>query len=319
MHLRNVLLIGGSGLIGSAIARRLSAAGVGVTVPTRRRERAKGLILLPTVDVVQARVTDPAVLAGLVQGQDAVINLVGILQGSRGTPYGPQFKALHVDLPANLAAACVAAGVPRLVHLSALGAAADAPSMYLRSKAAGEAALLALREQLAVTLIRPSVVFGAQDRFLNLFAQLQAMFPCIALGRAQARLQPVHVEDVAQAVVNVLDQPDTFGKAYDIAGPRVYTLKELMQYAGSVSGHPRVVLELPDRLAYLQAWCMEWLPNPPLSRDNLDSMRIDSVLPGALAPELGVHPVALEAVVPGYLSGVSPRERYMKLRDHAGR
>lgn len=319
MQLRNVLLIGGSGLIGSAIARKLSAAGLRVTIPTRRRERVKHLIMLPTVDVVQAKVTDAAVLAALVRGQDAVINLAGILQGGRGTPYGPAFRQVHVDLPANIAAACVAAGVKRLLHFSALGAAADAPSMYLRSKAAGEAAVLAVKEQVAVTVFRPSIVFGPQDRFLNFFALLQRRFPFIALGRAQAKMQPVYVEDVAQAVLNALDHPATFGATYEIAGPRVYTLKELMQYAGAVSGHPRLVIELPDSLAYLQAGLMEWLPNPPLSRDNLDTMRVDNVMAGAVAPELGVHPVAMEAVVPGYLSGASPRERYMKLRDHAGR
>jgi NADH dehydrogenase len=319
MHMRNVLVIGGSGFAGSAVVRKLSAAGVRVVVPTRRRERAKHLILLPTVDVVEARVADPVALRGLVQGMDAVINLVGILHSRGGSPYGPDFKAAHVDLPAAIAQACVAAKVPRLVHVSSLNAAADAPSMYLRSKAAGEAAVLAVKDQLAVTIIRPSVMFGAEDKFLNMFAQMQSLAPFVPLGRAGAKLQPVHVEDVAQAIVNVLANPATFGHAYDIAGPKAYTLKQLMQYAGAVSGHPRLVIELPEALAYMQAWTMEWLPVPPLSRDNLDSMKVDNVMAGPLASELGVTPVAMEAVVPEYLAHQNPRERFMKLRDHAGR
>jgi len=319
MQTRKVLLIGGSGLIGAAIADKLTAAEIQVTVPTRNRERAKHLILLPTIDVVQAKVSDPAQLAQLVRGQDAVINLVGILQSRGGDPYGPDFKAAHVDLARNVAQACVDAGVPRLIHMSALGARADAPSMYLRSKAAGEAAVLAFQDRLAVTIFRPSVVFGQDDKFLNLFAQLQGMAPFFPLGRGGAKLQPVYVEDVAQAVFNVLDNQVTFGKTYELAGPKAYTLKQLVQYAGAVSGHPRLVIDLPDALAYLQAWFMEILPNPPLSRDNLDSLKADNLMAGALAPELGVTPVALEAEAPLYLAGQSPRERFMRLRDHAGR
>ena len=322
MHLRNVLLIGGSGFIGSAIAARLSGAGVNVLVPTRRRERAKALILLPTVEVVEAQVHDEAQLAQLVRGMDAVINLVGVLHGSRGRhgePYGPQFKQAHVDLPRKIAQACVNAGVPRLVHVSALGARADAPAMYLRSKAAGEAALMEFKDRLALTILRPSVCFGPDDQFLNLFAHLQAMMLFFPLGRAEAKLQPVYVEDVAQAAINVLTNPATFGQAYDIAGPRVYTLKELVQYAGAQSGHPRLVVALPEPLAYLQAWMMEWLPNPPLSRDNLDAVKVDNIMAGKVAPELGITPVALETIGPMYLSHQTPRDRYMQLRDHAGR
>lgn len=323
MHMRNVLLIGGSGFIGSVIARKLSAAGVRVVVPTRNRERAKHLILLPTVEVVQARVAEPDDLKRLVRGMDAVINLAGVLHSRGGDPYGPQFKAVHVDLAGAVAQACVAAKVPRLIHFSSLGAAAGAPSMYLRSKAAGETAveteMRAANGQVAVTILRPSVVFGEDDSFINMFARMQALAPFIPLGRADSRLQPVHVEDVAQAAVNALTNPATFGHAYDIAGPRVYTLRQLMQYAGQLSGHPRLVIALPGPLAYLQAWLMEFLPAPPISRDNLDSLKSDSVMAGGVAPELGVTPVAMEAVVPLYLAHQLPRQRLMKLRDHAGR
>ena len=319
MTARNILILGGSGFIGSALVRKLCGQGLKVVVPTRHRERSKHLIVLPTVDVVEADIDDAATLSALVSRADAVINLVGILHGDTGSPYGARFKAVHVDLPGRVGAACHAAGETRLLHMSALGAAADAPSMYLRSKAAGEAAVRAAAPRAALTVFRPSVVFGRDDAFINLFARLQRILPLVAVGRPGARLAPVHVEDVAQAIVNAIDNPSTFGRTYDLAGSQVMTLKEIIQFAGRVSGHPRPVIGLPDSLAYLQAWAMEWAPFKLLSRDNLASLRIDSVSTAGFAPELGVSPVVMEAVVPGYLAGHSPRERYMQFRDHAGR
>ena len=327
MTSRHVLVIGGSGFIGSAIVAKLSAAGKRVLVPTRRRERAKHLITLPTVDVVEANVHDAPALAGLMQGMDAVINLVGVLHSDTGTPYGKRFQMAHVDLARKVGEACVAAGMPRLLHMSSLGADSHAPSMYLRSKAAGEAAVTtALRGAAActaLTVFRPSVVFGQGDKFINLFARLQRYAPLVPLGKPDAKLQCIWVEDLARAFVNALDAPHTFGKTYELAGPKVYTLKQLVEYAGQVSGHPRLVFGLPDRLAYMQAWMMEMGPVEMLSRDNLDSAKVDSVISDAalqtLKTELGITPAAMEAVVPGYLSGHSPKQRYMLLRDHAGR
>ena len=319
MTSRNILVIGGSGFIGSAIVAKLCAQGRRVVVPTRRRERAKHLILLPTADVVEAEVNDAQVLARLMAGVDAVINLVGVLHSDTGTPYGRRFKAAHVDLPRKIGEACVAAGVPRLLHMSSLCADANGPSMYLRSKAAGEAVLREAAPGVALTMFRPSVVFGRGDKFINLFAWMQRYLPFVALGRADAKLQPVWVEDVAQAFVNALDEPRTFGHTYDLAGPRVYTLRKLVEYAGGVSGHPRRVFGLPDKLAYLQAWMLEYAPIELLSRDNLDSTKVDSVMQGTLPAELGVKPAAMEAVVPAYLSGQSPKERFSHLRDHARR
>ena len=349
MTSHTILLIGGSGFIGSAIAARLCAQGKRVIVPARNRERAKHLILLPTADVVEADVNQPETLAALMKGVDAVINLVGVLHSDTGTPYGRRFKAAHVDLARNVAEACVSAGVPRLLHMSSLCADANGPSMYLRSKAAGEAAV---REALgatvasspvataaaanavsastgvnatqgaagtALTIFRTSVVFGRNDKFINLFAWMQKFAPFVLLGRPDAKLQPVWVEDVAQAFVNALDEPRTFGHTYELAGPKVYTLKQLVEYAGAVSGHARKVIGLPDGLAYLQAWSMEFAPIEMLSRDNLDSTKVDNVMQGAVAAELKVTPAAMEAVVPACLSGKSPKARYTQFRDHARR
>ena len=201
----------------------------------------------------------------------------------------------------------MAQGVPRYLHMSALGAAADAPSMYLRSKAAGEREAQS-NPALATTIFRPSVIFGQDDHFMNRFASLQKLFPVMPLGAADARFQPVWVEDVARAFINALDVHATIGQTYELAGPKVYTLRELVRLAGVWSGHPRPVIGLPAALARLQAGLLECLPGEPLmSRDNLDSMKVDNVAAGPIAPVLGIDPVALEAVAPYYLSGQAPR------------
>ena len=299
----SVLVIGGTGFIGGHLVAQLAATGRRVIVPTRHGSRLRKFSVLPTVEVVEANVHDAATLSGLARQADAVINLVGVLhsgRGAAGSRYGPAFAAAHVALPKKIITACTVAGVHRYLHMSALGAAIDGSSMYLRSKADGEEA--ALTSLLDTTVFRPSVVFGPDDQFLNLFAQLQKFFPVMPLGGAEARFQPVYVGDVAQAFVNALENPATFGKVYELGGPRVYTLRELVMLAGALSGHARPVLALPPALARLQAFALEWLPGGPLmSRDNLDSMQQDNVLHGPIAPELGIVPSALETIAPRYL------------------
>jgi NADH dehydrogenase len=208
-----ILVLGGSGFIGSHMVAQLAHAEREIIVPTRHAARARHLILLPGVEVVQADVHDAPTLERLVARADAVINLVGILHsrpGRSGTPYGPDFERAHVELPRKIVAACAKAGVHRYLHMSALGAAADGPSMYARSKAAGEAAARA-DPGLAVTVLRPSVVFGEEDRFLNLFASLQKFLPLVLLGRADSRFQPVYVKDVARAFIAALAQREAIG------------------------------------------------------------------------------------------------------------
>jgi uncharacterized protein YbjT (DUF2867 family) len=265
-------------------------------VPTRRLRHAQVVQSLPGVTVVQADVFHD--LPALVQGQDAVVNLVAILQGSAAA-----FEHVHVELPKRIAAA----GTRRLVHVSALGVAEHAPSRYLRSKAAGEAALqvAAQTHPLELTLLRPSLVFGNGDKSVNLFARLQGLFPLMPLGGAAARLQPVWVQDLARALVEVLLRPDTAGQTYEIAGPRELTLAELVRLAGRIAGHQKPVLALPGPLASLQALAMECLPGEPLlSRDNLASLSVPNVPSGKLPglAELGITPASLEAVLPTYLA-----------------
>jgi uncharacterized protein YbjT (DUF2867 family) len=303
MHYPTVLVIGGTGFIGGHLVAKLAASNRRVIVPTRHASRSRRFSVLPTVEVIEANVHDDAVLAKLVRRADAVINLVGVLhsgRGKRGSRYGPAFEAAHVTLPKKIVAACRQAGVQRYLHMSALGASANGSSMYLRSKADGEVA--ALDPALHTTVFRPSVVFGPDDAFLNLFASLQAVFPIMPLGGADARFQPVYVGDVATAFVHALENPATFARLYELGGPRIYTLRELVALAGELSGHARPIIALPPALARLQALALEWMPGGPLmSRDNLDSMQQDNVLSGPIAPELDIVPTALDAIAPRYL------------------
>jgi uncharacterized protein YbjT (DUF2867 family) len=296
-----ILILGGTGFVGRTLCEKLverfGGANARIVVPTRRRARAKAVALLPTVEVVPANVHDDGELARLVAGCESVVNLVAILHGSAA-----DFDRVHVQLPRRLAEACAAANVNRVVHVSALGASADAPSHYLRSKAAGEAVLAS--KGLDLTVLRPSVIFGDGDRFLNLFARMQRIFPVLPLAAASARFQPVWVDDVAAAVVRCLDDRTTYDETIECCGPEVYTLKQLVQIAGRTSGHERPIIGLPAALARLQAGVFEWLPGEPLmSRDNLDSMRVASVASGTLPglARLGIQPTALEAIAPLYL------------------
>jgi len=297
---RRILVLGGTGFVGHALCEKLAETDADgrIVVATRRLLHASTLLPLPTIEVVEGDVHDDVVLARLVSGADAVVNLVAILHGSAA-----DFERVHVELPRRLARACAAAGVRRVVHVSALGAAADAPSNYLRSKAAGEAALA--QAGLDLTLLRPSVIFGAGDRLLNLFAQLQAFAPVVPLAAGDARFQPVWVGDVAEAIVRCLDRRDSIGRTFELAGPEVLTLSQLVRLAGRWAGHERPQLALPAALATLQATLLEWLPGEPLmSRDNLASMRVPNVaggtLPGLAA--LGIDAASLAAVAPGYLA-----------------
>ena len=213
--MKNILILGGSGFIGRHVCEALERAGLYATVPTRRLP-ARSVQMLPRVTVVSADVHDPAQLSTLVRGHDAVINLVAILHGT-----AQSFDHVHVQLPRLLAQTCADQGVRRLVHMSALGVDVNGPSLYLRSKAQGDAVLqdMASRHGLELTLLQPSVVFGADDRFINVFAQLQALAPVVPLASAQALFQPVWVQDVAQALVHALVSPASHGQRFELVGP----------------------------------------------------------------------------------------------------
>src|SRR5688572_2569984 len=323
MKFGSVLVVGGSGFIGRHLVASLAAAGVRVTVPSRRRERAKHLILLPTVDVVEADVMAEGVLHRLCAGKQAVYNLVGILHSRRGrrdergpNEYGPDFARAHVELPQAIIAACRTMGVRRLLHVSALGAAPDAPSEYLRSKGIGERAVLAA-EDLEVSVFRPSVVFGPEDSFLNQFARLTRFMPAVAVPCPEAKFQPVYVGDVARALHFALEEPEARGKAFELCGPRVYTMKALVEAVCAMTGRRRLVIGLSERLSYLQAWMLEHLPGKLMTRDNYRSMQVANTCNTQFP--FGLQPQALEAVAPAYLGHLAPRERYPQLRWRARR
>ncbi len=317
--MKRILVLGGSGFIGRHVCEKASRLDCRITVPTRRRNNAQAVQSLPWVDVIEADIHDEAALRRLVHGHDAVVNLIAILHGDVAA-----FDHVHVDLPQKLVRACQAASVRRVVHVSALGAAPDAPSLYLRSKAKGEAVLAT--SGLDHTIVRPSVVFGMYDRFLNLFARLQELFPVMPLACADARFQPVWVQDVANAVVRLLQRHGPIPGLMDskhpavieACGPEVFTLRELVQLAGQISGNPRPVIALPRALGRLQAWMMEMMPGEPMiSRDNLASMQIDNVASGVVPglDTLGIISSSLRSIAPTYLSaaGADPMLAYRQL------
>ncbi len=317
--MKRILVLGGSGFIGRHLCEKAYALDCRVTVPTRRRDSAQTVQSLPWVDVIEADIHDETALTRLAHGHDAVVNLVAILHGNVAA-----FDQVHVALPQKLVRACQAAGVRRLVHVSALGAAPDAPSLYLRSKAKGEAVVAA--SGMDTSVLRPSVVFGAQDRFLNLFARLQELFPVLPLAGAEARFQPVWVQDVALAIVRLLQRQGPIPGLIDpvhpavveACGPEIFTLRQLVQLAGRLSGNPRPVIALPTSLGRLQAWFMEMLPGEPLiSRDNLASMQIDNVASGVVPglKSLGINPASLRGIAATYLSavGADPLLEYRRL------
>jgi NADH dehydrogenase len=256
-------------------------------------------------------VHDDAELDELLADCDVVVNLVGILHDGHGRPYGKGFARVHVDLPRRIAQGCRRHGVRHMVHVSALGADSKGPSMYLRSKGDGETAIrdaFADSQTSGWTIIRPSVVFGPDDDFTNLFARLARWFPVLPLAGAGTRMQPVYVEDVATVIDTILDDPHARGRIYEVAGPQVHTLGEIAGMCAKWSGHPRAVMAVPLGIGRLQAGVLACLPGKPLmTPDNLDSLKVDNVAREPMASELGVVPAPMEAVVPGYLG--PPRTR----------
>jgi len=295
-----VTVFGGAGFIGRHLVRRLAARGATVRVATRSPNTAGHLLPMGEVgQIVLARfVEDETAIRGLVEGASAVVNLLGILfERRRG-----DFERVHAALPERIASAARAAGVRRFVHVSAIGADPASPSLYARSKAAGERAVRAAFPE--AVILRPSVVFGPEDGFFNRFAAMARISPVLPLvGGGGTRFQPVYVGDVADAIVAALARPDAAGRTFELGGPKVYSFEELLRYVLEVTGRRRLLLPLPWWLARLQARIFEFLPTPPLTRDQVSLLERDNVVsPGAPGlAELGIAPTPLETVVPSYL------------------
>jgi len=277
----DILLIGGNGFVGRVISAQLQLAGYSVLVPTGHLAAARELRMLPKVHVEEADIHEFDVLqslCGRIKPNGAVINLVGVLHDKPDQPYGKVFKAAHVELPKNVMTAMQLHGLKRYLHMSALGADSQGPSMYQRSKGDGEAAVKA--SSLDWTIFRPSVIFGAQDQFINLFSKLTKLFPAMPLANHQAQFQPVSVDDVATAFVKSLSMPQTIHQTYDLVGPTIYTMREIVEFAARKAKTSCAIIPVPAFVGYLQALAFEFLPGPTLmSRDNIASMQLPNVLP----------------------------------------
>ena len=299
---KKILLIGGTGFVGKKIAAQLVTNGYEVIVPTRFPAHAKELSVLPRLKLVPSDVHNPQALAQLMSGLsqgDAVINLVGILHDRPGVPYGKNFAKNHVELTRSIVQALKQANLTRYIHMSALGADSQGPSMYQRSK--GDAEQIVKQSGLRWTIFRPSVIFGRDDRFINLFATLLKFAPLMPLAGYHAKFQPVSVHDVAKVFVMALTDERTVHQAYDLAGPHTYRLSDLVRFAGKMSGISRPVVPLPNCVGKIQAFFIEKMPGPTLmSRDNIDSMKVDNILPGDGNPirdVFGFEPEPLESLL----------------------
>jgi NADH dehydrogenase len=298
-------VLGGSGFVGSRLVAHLANAGVAVTVPTRDPERCRHLRLLPTVRIVHADIHAPGALENLLRGNDAMINLVGILNEAGRD--GAGFRRAHVDLTRRVIDACAHAGVGRLVQVSALNAAdpdaaGASTSHYLRSK--GEAEALVRASRLRWTILQPSVIFGPGDSFLNRFAGLLRIIPlAFPLAMPRARFSPVHVGDVVEAIVRVLRDPATAGRTLQLCGPDTFTLRELVAMVARTLGLRRLIIGLPQPVSRLQAALMDFVPGKPFSTDNYRSLLTDSVGSTGGLRELGIVPRALPPNLPDTLGG----------------
>jgi NADH dehydrogenase len=293
-------VFGGSGFIGRYVVQRLAHRDYIVRVAGQHPSAARFLQTQGRVGQIvplAAAVTDEPAVARAVAGADLVVNLVGILHERRRD----DFTRIHTKGAGLVAQLAAAAGVERLVHVSAIGADPASPSSYGRSKAEGEAAVRAAYPQ--ATILRPSIVFGPEDQFFNRFAGMARMLPFMPVVSGATRLQPVYVGDVADAVVAAAGHADAPGRTYELCGPRAVSFRELLHYILEVTGHRRPLVDMPAGLVRLQARLSEFLPNPPLTRDQLLMLQRDNVCTGEAPglPALGISPKAMEAVVPGYL------------------
>ena len=308
-----IVVLGGTGFVGRHVVNRLVAEGLQVVVPTRRSDKARDLNVLPTLTVVEADVNQADELARLMPGAAAIVNLIGILDESGGQT----FLESHVALASKVIAACKSSGLRRLIHMSALHASEAGPSQYLRSK--GQAETAVATSGLDWTIMEPSVIFGPEDRFLNLFAKFLRALPLLALPRADAKFQPVYVGDVAECIVRALSLPATIGQRYPLCGPKTYTLRELVRFVGETIGAQRPIIPLGRIPGAVQAMVLERLPGGLMSRDNLASMDTDSVCDCPFPPIFGIVPQALETVASTYLSPEAAQSRYDVYRVRGGR
>lgn len=312
-----ICILGGTGFVGQQLTARLTSLGYQVLVPTRHPERHREILVLPDIQLKRANIHNQSKLNGLFSGVDVVINLVGILNETGNT----DFHQVHDALTHKVVASCRQSGVHRLLHMSALNADPNGPSYYLRSKGKAEHEVMdAESEQLHVTCFRPSVIFGSGDSLFNRFASLLRMSPFVfPLACPESLFSPVYVGDVVDAFVNTLDDEESFGQGYELCGPDRFSLRQIVEYTSQQLGMNHRVIGLGPRLSRLQARMLEFVPGKPFSRDNFDSLQVDSVCSTNGLEELGIHPTAIETIVPAYLARQSTRGQYDGYRQLAKR
>jgi uncharacterized protein YbjT (DUF2867 family) len=301
-----VCVFGGTGFLGRRLVRRLAAEGAALRIAVRSPDRAQSVLRaadLQRVTVLRADVRDRASVAAAVAGADAVVNAVSAYVEKGGVT----FESVHVHGAKTLAQEAAAAGVARLVLVSGIGADPQSPSPYIRARGRGE---LVVRQAFpGATIVRPSAMFGPGDALFGTLADIVRMLPVVPIiGGGRTRLQPVYVEDVAQAIVRLLADPETASRTYELAGPGVYTLRELVGFVLRIMNKHRLLVPVPFTVAEIQARLFEFLPSPPLTTGQVDLLRLDNLASGALPGfrELDIQPKALEEIVPTYIGRPLP-------------
>jgi NADH dehydrogenase len=309
----SITILGGTGFVGSRLASRLIREGHGVKVLTRNRDRHRALLVLPGLQLLDADVHDPRVLGEAVRGADAVVNLVGILnERGRAT-----FARVHVELARKLALACRSAGVTRLVQLSSLGAAEQAPSRYLRSKAAAEQVLREDATGVWLTVLKPSLIIGAGG-VVEQFAGLLRGLPLLPLARGGTRFAPVALDDVVEAIVRSLASTTPGVASFELCGPEVVTLADLVRAIGAAAGRTRPVIGVPDALGWLQAAVLGLVPGSPLTLDNFRSLAVESVCQDGGCARLGITPTSIHSLLPALVGAGQQNARFDQYRRSAG-
>ena len=318
MRAQSIVVLGGTGFLGTRLVARLIKDGRRVTVLSRDRELHKHLLVLPGLTLENCDVYDEAQLSEHFRGKDIVINLIGILN-ERGFS-GAGFRRAHTELTQGVLQAARSAGVTRLLQVSALKAAVDAPSYYLRSKGDAEHLIRESSSALDWTIFQPSVMFGPRDSFLNRFAGLLAAIPWVfPLAKPNARFQPVLVDDVIEAVLRCLHGGASSRQTYELGGPQVYSLREIVGLVAKLTGRRRWIIGLPDPLARMQALVMDFVPGRPFSSDNYRSLTIDSVCKEDGFAKLGIKPQSMVASARQYLGALEDNARLSHNRASAGR
>ncbi|HXP64154.1 MAG TPA: complex I NDUFA9 subunit family protein [Steroidobacteraceae bacterium] len=318
MRALSIVVLGGTGFLGTRLVARMIKDGHQVTVLSRDRERHKHLLVLPGLALENCDVYEEPQLSERFRGKDVVINLIGI-RNERGFG-GAGFRRAHTELTQHVLLAARSAGVPRLLQVSALKASPDAPSHYLRSK--GEAEKL-IREQntaLDWTIFQPSVMFGPGDSFLNRFAGLLAAIPAVfPLARPNAKLQPVWVNDVVDALLSCLHGGASSRQTYELGGPQVYTLREVVSLVAVLTGRRRWIIGLPGFLGWIQGFVMNFVPGRPFSSDNYRTLGVDSVCKEDGFSKLGIRPKSMAASARLFLGAQEDNARLSQNRAAAGR